>query len=242
MPKGRPISLERNLRQTLVYHLSGPIAKTIIVALALSVMVGGGYMAWPAVSQELIIRVPVTPVPTEDVQSAPQDSDGDGISDMRERVLGTDPNSSDTDGDGVQDAEEIRNGTDPLKADTDGDGISDGDEKKNETNPLDAKDPDPEPESKPSDDDDGGESALAPQNTQAPQALRPQTVSASASATCPNASSVVTASDGNGSAKLTISVPASGSGSSSVTGGPGTYPVTSTGAGSVAPSISCRAG
>jgi hypothetical protein len=39
-----------------------------------------------------------------------QDSDGDGISDERERNLGLDPDSSDTDGDGVPDGEENRGG------------------------------------------------------------------------------------------------------------------------------------
>ncbi len=50
------------------------------------------------------------------------DSDGDGLSDAAEAVLGTDPDRSDTDGDGVGDADEAPDG-DPV--DTDGDGTVD---------------------------------------------------------------------------------------------------------------------
>lgn len=67
------------------------------------------------------------------------DSDGDGIPDEVERLIGTDPENPDTDGDGLSDGEEInRIGTDPLVADTDNDGVSDGDEVLvYNTNPLD---------------------------------------------------------------------------------------------------------
>lgn len=57
------------------------------------------------------------------------DSDGDGLSDGRERLVhGTDPLLADTDGDGLTDVDEIHvHGTEPLLADTSGDGLSDGD-------------------------------------------------------------------------------------------------------------------
>jgi hypothetical protein len=42
------------------------------------------------------------------------DSDGDGLADRVESVIGTDSNVSDTDRDGIPDGEEIRQGTDPL--------------------------------------------------------------------------------------------------------------------------------
>jgi outer membrane protein OmpA-like peptidoglycan-associated protein len=63
------------------------------------------------------------------------DSDNDGITDVLEGVLGTDPNDPDSDNDGLTDGEEAgSNGvldageTDPLDADSDDDGLSDGDE------------------------------------------------------------------------------------------------------------------
>jgi|GEM_PF-2039762 len=92
------------------------------------------------------------------------DTDGDGISDSKEAVLGTDPKKIDTDGDGYKDADEIKNGynptgtgrlplidtdkdglldaqevfysTQPNNPDTDGDGYKDGDEVKKGYNPL----------------------------------------------------------------------------------------------------------
>ncbi len=54
------------------------------------------------------------------------DRDGDGLSDARERALGTDPDDPDTDGDGALDGDELADGTSPLAADSDHDGILDG--------------------------------------------------------------------------------------------------------------------
>ena len=57
------------------------------------------------------------------------DTDGDGLPDVTENTLGTDPLNPDTDGDGLSDGEEVSvYGTDPLDADTDDDGIADGEE------------------------------------------------------------------------------------------------------------------
>jgi Bacterial TSP3 repeat len=67
------------------------------------------------------------------------DSDGDGLSDYEEFLLGTNPNKADTDGDGLSDFAEVRTyGTNPLKTDTDGDGYSDGIEVARDGNPNDA--------------------------------------------------------------------------------------------------------
>jgi hypothetical protein len=66
------------------------------------------------------------------------DSDGDGLPDWFELLIGTDPFNPDTDGDGLTDGEEVlRYHTNPLKADTDGDGYSDGEEVKASSDPLD---------------------------------------------------------------------------------------------------------
>lgn len=57
------------------------------------------------------------------------DTDGDGLTDVREKTLGTDPNNADTDEDGLTDGDEVNEyDTDPLAADTDEDGLSDGEE------------------------------------------------------------------------------------------------------------------
>jgi hypothetical protein len=42
------------------------------------------------------------------------DSDGDGLPDEAEYIVGTDPNNPDTDGDGIDDGAEVENGTNPL--------------------------------------------------------------------------------------------------------------------------------
>ncbi len=69
------------------------------------------------------------------------DTDGDGLSDVHERRIGTDPNNPDTDGDGLKDGEEVEKyKTDPLNPDTDGGGIKDGVEVMNGADPLDADD------------------------------------------------------------------------------------------------------
>lgn len=57
------------------------------------------------------------------------DSDGDGIVDYLEQLVGTDSKLADTDGDGLSDYQEyVKCSTDPLKTDTDGNGVADGDE------------------------------------------------------------------------------------------------------------------
>lgn len=81
------------------------------------------------------------------------DTDGDGLSDVAELTLITDPGDGqndpqaldpldpDTDGDGLSDGEEVtRFGTNPLVADSDGDGFTDGVEVDASTDPLDPLD------------------------------------------------------------------------------------------------------
>ena len=79
------------------------------------------------------------------VAASAQDTDLDGLDDLIEASLGTDPNDPDTDDDGLLDGDEdvdadgVLDGdeTDALDADTDDDGLSDGDEIAWGTNPLD---------------------------------------------------------------------------------------------------------
>jgi hypothetical protein len=70
------------------------------------------------------------------------DSDADGLFDVQEASLGTDPNNSDTDGDGLLDGIEVNTfTTDPLLADTDAGGVDDFTEiTVDGTNPLDPVD------------------------------------------------------------------------------------------------------
>jgi hypothetical protein len=57
------------------------------------------------------------------------DGDADGVANLQEQTLGTDPTKADTDGDTLTDGDEVRTlKTDPNKRDTDGDGIADGTE------------------------------------------------------------------------------------------------------------------
>lgn len=97
-------------------------------------------------------NVPVVVIPTPTVSSTEVtasmnndkilfgesiDSDKDGLDDVREKQLGTNPNKSDTDGDGLSDGDEVLIWkTNPLVADTDGDSYPDGSEVFHGYNPL----------------------------------------------------------------------------------------------------------
>jgi outer membrane protein OmpA-like peptidoglycan-associated protein len=77
--------------------------------------------------------------PSMRATGGPLDSDGDGLSDVRESELGTDPYDPDTDKDQLSDGDEVLTaGTDPLNPDTDYDGLKDGPEvHQHKTDPLD---------------------------------------------------------------------------------------------------------
>lgn len=65
-----------------------------------------------------------------------KDTDKDGLPDVREEELGTNPNNPDSDSDGLGDGAEVSIwGTDVLKSDTDGDTFPDGQEVMNGFNP-----------------------------------------------------------------------------------------------------------
>lgn len=77
------------------------------------------------------VAVEPTPVPATTQQTAATagDTDGDGLSDVEEANIGSDPLNRDYDGDGLLDGEEAYTyGTDPLNNDSDGDGLLDGEE------------------------------------------------------------------------------------------------------------------
>ncbi|MFA7314534.1 MAG: hypothetical protein WC025_01215 [Candidatus Magasanikbacteria bacterium] len=67
----------------------------------------------------------------------PLDTDADGLDDIRESSIGTDPLNWDTDSDGLSDGDEVIIWkTDPLDVDTDNDGFKDGEEIKNGYSPT----------------------------------------------------------------------------------------------------------
>ena len=88
-------------------------------------------LALSAVGLGLLVAVP-------SAASAAGDRDRDGLSNQRERKIGTSPNRADTDRDRLKDGREVRRvRTNPLKADTDGDVIKDGRELLLGLDPLD---------------------------------------------------------------------------------------------------------
>jgi hypothetical protein len=83
------------------------------------------------------------PMATTTVAQAPVDSDDDGLTDVEEANLGTNPNDQDSDDDGLNDGREHFDiGTDPADPDSDGDGRSDGGEMFGTDFPSDPTDPD----------------------------------------------------------------------------------------------------
>lgn len=67
----------------------------------------------------------------------PIDTDKDGLDDVREQELGTDPNKTDSDSDGLTDGDEVLIWkTNPLSQDSDNDTYLDGDEVRHGYNPL----------------------------------------------------------------------------------------------------------
>jgi hypothetical protein len=74
------------------------------------------------------VRVYSQPLAAGDIVAlADTDTDGDGLLNIQESRLGTDPNGSDTDGDGMPDGWEVRHGLQSLTSDGNGDDDSDGD-------------------------------------------------------------------------------------------------------------------
>ncbi len=56
------------------------------------------------------VTAPSTPIPA---QPAPTDADNDGLTNIQEEQLGSNPNNPDTDGDGFKDGDEVKAGYNP---------------------------------------------------------------------------------------------------------------------------------
>jgi hypothetical protein len=71
--------------------------------------------------------------------TTPKDTDGDGLTDAQEAILGTDPNNADSDGDTIPDLQEVGNDiSHPL--DTDGDGMINALDKDDDNDGIPTKD------------------------------------------------------------------------------------------------------
>ena len=55
-----------------------------------------------------------------------KDADRDGLKNLKEFKLGTNPRKDDSDRDGLKDGDEVTSANNPLKADSDADGVKDG--------------------------------------------------------------------------------------------------------------------
>ena len=139
----------------------------LIVAIGVSILFGGSWLVYnlfvksPSVTSEFELPPagpsPVFEEPTAKTETTtvlpeaaagvideeavlfgePLDTDADGLSDNRERELGTNPNDWDIDNDELSDGDEVLIWkSDPLNPDTDGDGFLDGGEVRNGYSPV----------------------------------------------------------------------------------------------------------
>lgn len=151
-PMPQPISTEELFGGRSIWQNKFLIAGLVILALAI---VGGGVFGAitlmktkpnqptnqnnnAAVNQNTNTETNTNAATTTNpVVDETKDSDADGLTDVEETRLGTDPNNFDTDGDGLIDKMEVQvYKTDPLKSDTDGDGYKDGEEVLNGYDPT----------------------------------------------------------------------------------------------------------
>ncbi len=93
--------------------------------------------------------------PVDQSVCAHADTDGDGLTDLIEDDIGTDPESADTDGDGVDDLTEVGDSGDPT--DTDGDGLIDAVDDDDDDDGILTLDEDLDASGSPADDDSDGD-------------------------------------------------------------------------------------
>jgi len=85
--------------------ISKPITLAILFGIA---VIGFG------IYKTIDIKPKAITVAETKVTSSDQDTDGDGLPDWQEKLIGTNPNKKDTDGDGTNDGEEIKQDRNPL--------------------------------------------------------------------------------------------------------------------------------
>lgn len=127
---------------------------------------GGNFFPWTSVTTDDANRAIATIGQLKAVFSLrfeTLDTDGDGLPNIQEIALGTDPNDSDTDNDSLTDGQEVMLGTDPSDSDSDNDGRTDGEEVDGGGNP---NNPSDGGESKANPDDSDNDGLLNEEETQ----------------------------------------------------------------------------
>jgi hypothetical protein len=140
LPAFNPKMYLRHLPQVIARATDMPATETAVfvaqvteVAVTSTIQAEFGTATAEAVAATAVAAT-ATAVQVSTIAWETSDSDGDGLTNLEEQNVGTDPNKPDTDNDGLLDGEEIDEngvqllGTDPKKPDTDNDELLDGDE------------------------------------------------------------------------------------------------------------------
>jgi len=132
-PSGGTTIQNPTLHPAKSHKLRWVILLVVIVALLAVLGVWVYVLNRPTGAEE----APVVKVEEKSASSSTDDTDKDGLFDIKERDLGTNINDPDSDKDGLTDKEEVEAwNTDPLISDTDKDGFLDGQEVDNGYNPA----------------------------------------------------------------------------------------------------------
>ena len=98
-------------------------------AIAAALVLGLGVVVWGAAPASAKgAKDPCAKADARLARTGQGDSDGDGVSDCRERLMGTAIDDADTDHDGMDDGDEMHASCDANDPDSDHDGIPDGDD------------------------------------------------------------------------------------------------------------------
>ncbi|MHA1672088.1 MAG: thrombospondin type 3 repeat-containing protein, partial [Promethearchaeota archaeon] len=112
--------------ETDYQYLEDYLAGNATLILVVQALVSGNFQLIESLNSSFIGNMTEIQAVLLELGYTPDDTDYDGLSDLEELTLGTNPLSVDTDNDNLLDGFEIKIGTDPLDDDTDGDGYYDG--------------------------------------------------------------------------------------------------------------------